>query len=267
MSVVASDLVFYCSANMPTADTGTSGGGIDDNYRPVLSTGQHSGAATTIELASSNGAADGGGAKRVTIVGRTGAGTIVTENINVSSTNNQMTVSSNSYDRILTAEYNNGGTPADATGTITIQKSSGGTVITTIVPGERGFKICFYDSAAPTSGTTERYEKVYIKNNNSTSALTNATVALTASTGSVIDFGFSAVSSTQSVANRTSAPASVSFFGDTAAHSITSLSGEVATSGTLANSEFRGIWLKQTLTNASSAAEGTASFTVAGTTT
>jgi hypothetical protein len=270
MSVANTDIVFYTASVMPTSDSTTGvGGAIETTLksRPVFSTGQMSGAASVLGVAS-NGTSDG--TKHVRITGRNAGGTIVTEDIAISATADLYTVGSTAFERVLKAQVLSSGTPTSGVGVITVRKSSAGTIVSTIAAAESAVQIVFYDSyAPPPTGTTIRYEKVYIKNNNATDDLSNCQIALTASTNSLIDFGFSAVSSSQTTSGATTrldAPTSVSFFGDTAAHTITTLSGEVATAGSLAATEKRGIWLKETLTDASPSTKGTASFTITGTT-
>src|SRR4051794_11314177 len=105
MSVTSSDLVLYTSQNMPTSDSGTSGGAIEttNKIRPVFSVGQISGGNSILEAASS-GTSDGGG-KLLRLTGRNAAGSIVTEDIAISAVANTYVAGLVTFSRLLFARF------------------------------------------------------------------------------------------------------------------------------------------------------------------
>lgn len=267
MSVVATEIVIYSSSNVPEDDTTTTGGSIIITSRPVFSTGQMSGD-QAIQVASTDGTNDGGGTKRVTITGRDSGGTIVSENILVNSSDNTYTEGSTTFERILKAVLNDNGTPFSATGTVTV-RGADSTVFTTISPAEQKRHVLFYDSSSSASGEKNRYEKIFLKNTNATTDLTQCTVELSAepADAGIIDWQFG-IDATGTITDReTDAVGEIlggTWVSDTAADTI---SGEVGTAGILAASEAQSIWIRQNLDQDEPALNTTFTLTVTGSTT
>lgn len=271
MSIASTDLILYCAQNMPTSDSGTSGGAIETTTktRPVFTTGQIPGSTGTAVEVASNGTSDGD--KKVRITGRLATGVIDTEDINISASANTFTTGAKVFERILLAEVRlqSGSALTNAVGTITIRDDGGTPDFTTIAPGERAVRVLFYDSQTPTGSPVDRYEKIYAKNNHGTLSLTNATIACTADPDTVIEWGF-ATGSAQSTTNRLTAPSSpssVTFITTNAATQIPAVSGEVAAAGVLAAGEASGLWIKQTLSNSTGALKSTFTLQIVGSST
>ena len=261
MALVNSDIVFYCPANTPESDTTTSGGAIDLNFRPSFTGGAQLASNITVQAASSNGASDGG--KKLKVSGRIASGAKDFELITISGTDNSMASagSPKTWERILKVELfaSDGTTPTDAVGTITLERTDNNSDICTIPPTEQGVKVMFNDSAAdPSGGSTQTfYESVWVKNNNSSSDLTNATLALT-SDDSVMDWGF-ATGSDQTVANRKTEPSSAPSW-------ITSSAAQTLSGGTLSATETAQLWVRMQLSAGAASRKSTFTFTVQGTT-
>jgi hypothetical protein len=163
MPVVASDLVPYAAANMPNSDSGAAGGAIDPLRRCDFT---QMGAASTVRVRSS---VAGDTTQTVTIRGRLASGAVVQEVLTLAGTTN--VVSANTYERILSAELS-----ATTTGAITVEQTSGPTVLRTIPAGERGFMAIFRELASDPSAVKNYYGKFFWKNNHGTLALTSSIV-------------------------------------------------------------------------------------------
>lgn len=235
MAVTASDIVIYASQYKPKNDTDTSGGDINSGLRvtftDIVST-------DVVELLSSS-ASDSG---NVVITGRNSAGILLNETVALSGTT---TVSgSQQFERIVSAIYSS--TPV---GDITLRDASTDASIGVIYTNESGFERVFYDATANQAGGDDKilYEKVFVKNNNTSTALNNVTVGEVA-TGlyTIIEFGLEEVKqSSESTANRTVVPTGVNTFGDNA-------SSGLPQDGYLNPLDYQGVWLKLTLEDGAS---------------
>lgn len=269
MSIVASELVFYTSANMPVNDTTTTGGTIENTLlksRPVFTTGQI--ASNTVVVVTPTANAESLVQKFVRITGRTAAGAIVDEDFSLVSGSGSSRGGNTTFERILKAQVRLSSSSAthSATGDIAV-RASAGTHFSNIVANESAFQLIFYDSASSTLASATRYEKVYAKNNNATLSLTNATVAITADPDAVIEWGY-AVGSAQSVSNRmTVAPTSVTFIDASTATQVPAVTTEIATAGIIGPLEYSGIWIKQTLAQSNAALKSTFTLQIVGTST
>lgn len=245
MSVANSDLVIYMALNKPTDDTGTAGGDINSSIRATFTDPS---SAATIKFVSTS-AVD---LQNVAVTGRNAGGSIVSETLAINGTTT--VTSSNIYERILTCVLSSG-----AAGVITAS-GNGVNKVADIPIGESGFCRPFYDATSSISTTKTLYAKVFVKNNNSTSTLENATV-IEVSSGlySKIDFGLEdSKQSNQTVTNRTTAPTGIGGgFG-------VGPSGMVGS--TLAAADYQGMWLKMSLGAGESAANSFYEVQISGTT-
>lgn len=252
MSVVASDIVVYGTQNMPQDDLSTAGGAINSGIRVVFDDIQ----LNSIIYSSSSSASDSG---NLSVTGRDAAGILISESIGLSGTS---TVSgSQVFERIIACSVD-----TVAVGDISV---SGGipsgvptkTSIGTIYSNESGFQRIFYDATANSLGGSDKtlYEKVFVKNNNSTTALQAATIT-EVSNGlyNIITFGLEkSLNYDESVANRLNAPTGVTSYGDGA-------SGVAGSNLTALDAQ--GVWVKLFLANGSSSQNSFYRLQVEGTT-
>ena len=197
MSVVNTDLVIYTSENMPEGNTTVAGGDINTGIRASYDDPSSPSQITVY----SSSASDTG--QNISFFGRTLAGIDINESLSLNGTTNVTT--SYTYDRILKANLSN-----VATGIITV---SGNSVnkITDIPIGESGFRRPFYDATAIADLPKTYYEKIFVKNNNTISALTEAKVIpVNSGLASKIQFGLEAnKKADQSIANREAVPTGI----------------------------------------------------------
>ncbi len=249
MAVISDNLVLYASANMPQNDSNTSGGSINSGVRVTFS--DPSPAAQVIVFSSS--ASDT--SQTLALVGRNPAGSIVTESLSLDGTTN--VTSSNTFERLLTADLS-----AGAVGVITVS-GNGVNKIADIPIGESGFLRPFYDATSSASSSKTLYEKIFVKNNNTSSTLDGATLIPVAATGlaSQITYGMeNGKGSPQSVSDRTTAPTGVDTFGSGA-------SGVYPNgTGNLVAHDYQGFWLKLSLEANESAINSFYDIQVSGTT-
>ena len=249
MAVTSSDLVLYASANMPLNDNNTSGGAINSGIRVTFT--DPSSAAQLIIFSSS--ASDT--SQTLALKGRNAAGSIITENMSLDGTTN--VTSSNTFERVLIAELSDVGV-----GNITVS-GNGVNQIAEIPIGESGFLRPFYDATTSASSSKTLYEKIFVKNNNTSSTLDGATLIPVAATGlaSQITYGIEdGKASPQSVSNRTTAPTGVDAFGSGA-------SGVYPNgTGVLTAYDYQGFWLKMSLEANESAINSFYEIQVSGTT-
>jgi hypothetical protein len=251
MSVTASDIVFYGSANMPENSASTSGGAIDLTTKVIFT---DIAATDQVTVISSNA---GDTTQTVTVYGRDAAGTIVSEPLSLNGTTR--VTGAQAFERILKVVVS-----ASHAGTITVTRDNSATFteIGTLETGVLVLRRLFYDSAADASGGSTRnfYEKIFIKNNNSTTTLSAATVKeQTDPTGNVTFDLEDATNDTNSVANRLSAPSGMLGSFDS--------SDKTVPGGDLASTESIGVWLKLTLAAGTAAAKSTYTIRLTGTTT
>lgn len=245
MSILATELIAYGSASRPTDDTSTTGGAIDAKARPVFT--QFTANAKLALISTS--ASDTG---NVTIVGRDAGGAVVSETIALTGTTEKL--STNTYERIQSVT-----TAADMVGTLSLKQGTGGTVIATIPVGERNVHALFLNSSSGASIAT-RYEKIFWYNKNATLTLNTAAVMLTADPSAKIKIGLAtAKGDSVTVANRTTAPGSVTFVDDSVSQSIPG--------GTLEAVTGIGVWIQQTLAANDAPLKSTFTTQLSGTTT
>lgn len=251
MSVLAADIIIYGAANMPEDDISLTGGAIDTATKLLFT---DIAATDTVKLQSTNA----GDTMNVTITGRDAAGAIVSE-VKALNGVTLTTATTQTFERILKVVC--ASTPA---GTVTITRTTGGTVIGTIegALGITTIRRMFYNSSADASGGSTRnyYEKGFIKNTNSTNALLSATVAEQSDPTGKVTFDLEdAVNDNNSVANRLAAPTGMlgAFDGTTKSVPGTNLAAGAAI----------GVWLKLTLAAGDSAAKSTYTLRTAGSTT
>jgi hypothetical protein len=245
MSVTSQDIAIYTSQNMPQDDTSIAGGSINSGIRVVFTDI----VSTGVISASSNSASDSG---TLSIVGRDAAGVILSENISLSGTSDSIGVAN--FERILSCQLDSA-----SNGTVSI---SGTQLVGNIFPTESGFKRVFYDATANDGGGPDKtlYEKVFVKNNNSTTALQDGFIS-EVSTGlySIIEFGLEkSYGYNESVVNRLTAPTGVTSYGDNS-------SGVADTN--LGPLDAQGVWLKLFLAAGTSSTNSFYRLQVQGTTT
>lgn len=166
MTVVASDIVVYGSTIMPEDDvTNDIGGGIDLTTEIVFTDIDAPG---TVEMVSDAG---GDTTQQVTITGRSASGVFKTETLTLNGTT--PVAFSNTYERFMKIELD-----SVAVGNVTVRKSGDNGDLFIAVPGVTTIRKPFYDVSADANGGVQRkfYEKIFIRNNNSSTALTSAQI-------------------------------------------------------------------------------------------
>ncbi len=246
MSVVASDLVVYLSANVPDSDSGTAGGAIDTLRFPDF-TQLASNAA--IEVVSSNA---GDTTQTVTVEARKADGSFVSQTVTLNGTTPVQFGTISTIERVLTCELS-----ATTTGNVTLRVTSAGATIRVISAGGRGFKAVHRRVASDPSVGVTRYAKVFVKNTNATFALLSALIKQSADPAAVITHALDAsVNASTSVTDRTTTPGFT--FDDT----------DKAVPGTdLAATAAIGVWLKITLATGNAPIRNTYTLAVSGSTT
>jgi hypothetical protein len=229
MSITAAELIVYGSANLPQDDVSTSGGAIDATRRPALT---QMASLTKIEVLSD---VAGDTVRTITIQGRDSTGAFISETLTLNGTT--VVTSANTYERILTANTS----ATHATATVTVRQAVAGATISTVPPNETGFYVNFINSFSDPSVAKDRYEKIFWKNTNASLTLTSSQVTLTADPSGKLTMGLaSAVNDSASVANRTTAPAGVTFVGVGVAQNVPG-------GGNLAAASAIGTWIHQAL--------------------
>lgn len=219
---VATDLALFCSLNMPEADTGTSGGAIDLDNRPVFSVMS---ANASLRVKSS---AAGDTTQQITVEGRDADGDIVTDTKTLNGTNNVSLSSLGTVTEVLKATLN-----ADAAGIVTLETDAA-VVIGTIPIGERGFMAVHRKALASAVAARDFYYKVFAKNIHATHTLNGAQVVLFSDPFDRATFALAAATNDSgSVANRLTSPGLT--FNDT---------DKAVPGGDLTAAEAIGIWLK-----------------------
>jgi hypothetical protein len=197
MSVVSADLVIYTAANMPTDNTTIVGGDINSGVRASF---DDPSSANQVIIYSSDA---GDTSQSLTLTGRTVAGMVISESMSLTGTVH--ITSTYTYGRVLQALLD---TTAD--GVVSVSGSSVNK-IADIPAGENGFRRPFYDATASLDTAETYYEKVFVKNNNTTSALTDAKIVeVNDGLASKIEFGLEdSKKSNQTVANRETVPTGI----------------------------------------------------------
>ncbi len=249
MAIVSADLALMLSLNMPEADTGTTGGDIDPDNRPVFT---QMSADDSIECVSSS-AAD---TMNITVFGRDAGGAIVSETKALTGTTFITLATMGSIERVLKAQL-----ASDAAGIVTVRRATGDVLIADIPIAERGFEIMFYDASSDPSGTKVRYEKMFWQNNHATLTLTGAEVTLTADSSTKLDIRLEdAINDTNSAADRLTDPTGNG-------GSWTGLSTAISLPSDLTATSYIGTWIRQSLDAADSPIRATFDVKLAGSTT
>jgi len=233
MAILASELRYYGSNTMQDTDSGTQGGAINTAIKIEFTqmTGN-----STLEAVSS---ASGDTTQTVTVTGRNAAGELITTSAVTLNGTTAVSMGATTFERILKVVLS-----ATCTGTISVRNSSGGTVWGTLESGFTQVRVPFYNAAAEPSGGSNKdyYEKVFVRNTNSTLTLTNAVVAEQADPSGKITFALATtLNDSGTSTNRLTVPASgVSAFDNTTKN--------VANSQNLTSGAQQGVWLKLSLT-------------------
>jgi len=250
MAVAATDLVFYCSANVPEADTGTAGGAIDPEIRVIDRTACDSiagGSGDQIDLVS----ADAGDTQNCYLAGIGTDGTWLSETVALRGTTHVQSV--NTYLHLRKVEL-----ASAAAGAVTVARYNSGSpvTLTTIVAGEKGYKDPFLRAKANASGGAAKaiYVKIYLKNCHATDALQDGVVWLSEDEDSELtmdcemDSDVTVVDGTESITNRVTAPSAggTYSFADHATEGAGHAIGD-GEDGNLAAGEAQGIWLRLSL--------------------
>lgn len=198
MSIVASDLVAYCSANMPNDDTSTSGGAIDPLRRIDFT---QLAANDTIQALSSSGA----DTMNLTVTGRKTDGSVASETIAL---NGVTPINfANTYERIIKAEL--ASAPA---GSVTVRRTTGPVTIRVIPAGERGFLAIFRQLASDPVSQKDYYCAFFWKNTNGSLALTASYIKENSDPVNRVTHALAvALDDSTSVANRITAPGGLTF--------------------------------------------------------
>ena len=245
MAVSGADLVIYNSLNSPLSDTTTAGGDINSYMRATFDDPTSAATVSIVSTSTSD-------TQNIAVTGRNSAGAVINESVVLSGTTT--VTSSNTYERVLACALSSG-----AAGVVTVSGTSVNK-LTDIPAAESGFRRPFYDATASTSTSKTLYEKVFIKNNNSVSTLSNATlIEVSSGLYSSIEFGLeNDKKSAQTISNRTSVPTGIGGgFGS-------SPSGLV--SDELAAADYQGVWLKLSLSAGEAATNSYYEVQVSGTT-
>ena len=245
MAVSGADLVIYMTNNKPTSDSSIAGGNINSYIRATFDDPS----STVAVNFSSTSALD---VQDVSVTGRNAGGSITSETIGLSGTTTVST--SNTYERILTCVLSSG-----AAGVVTAS-GDGVNKLTDIPATESGFCRPFYDATASAASSKTLYDKVFVKNNNGTSTLSNATlIEVSSGLYSNIDFGLEDTKqSDQTIANRTVAPTGIG--GGFGAGPSGMVDSEL-TAG-----DYQGVWLKLSLSAGEAATNSFYQVQVSGTT-
>lgn len=243
MSITASDLVAYASANMPTDSSSTCGGAIDPLRRIDFT---QMAANDTLEAVSSSA---GDTTQTLTVYARKADGTVVSETKTLNGTTPVSFSTIATVERVLKAELS-----ATCTGIVTLRRTTGPTTVRTIPAAERGFTSIFQQLASDPSSPTDFYGKFFWLNNHGTLALLSAAVTESADPDARITHALDAsVNASTSTANRTTSPG-FTFDGTSKAVPGTDL----------AAASKIGVWLHLSLTAADSAHKTTYTSQIAG---
>lgn len=254
MSVVGSELIYYGAASIAENDASTQGGAISTSVRYIFDSSTLANTLNdTIEMLSSNA---GDTTQNVVVTGRSSGGSIITETFNLNGTTVVNGVTS--FARIMKIVVSGA-----HTGTITVRKATGDTLIASIETGVLQIRKPFYNVSSDASGGSSRdfYEKIFIKNTNGSLNLLSAVVSEQADPSAVITFDLeSSVGGSNSVASRlNTAPTGMlgTFTGSAKNVPGTDLEAGAAI----------GVWLKLTLPAGNAAILDTYTLRIAGSST
>jgi hypothetical protein len=251
MPIASTDLILVGSANRPTNDSGTSGGAVDANHRPVF---VQLAANDDVEVLSSSGADT---TQTATLTARDLGGAIVAEGVTLNGVTPVIFSTIGVVERVLRFILS-----APTAGVVTVRRSVAGAEISTVPIGELGFFIMFYDSFSDPDNPLVRYEKVFWKNTHGTLTLTNSKVTLTADPSSKLNIRLEdAVNDNNSSANRLVEPTGNG-------GSWVGVGVEIGVPGdNLTAGSVIGVWIRQSLNAADSPIKNTFDLRLAGTTT
>lgn len=247
MPIASTDLVAYGSATMPDSDATTNiGGAISTTKRVVFTDISPTG---TVEAASDNA---GDTTQTITFYGRTADGTLTSEAETLNGTSYVATATS--FERILKITLSGA-----TTGDVTVRESGPGDTLVTMEAGLLEVRRPFYDAAADVSGGSARdyYEKIFLKNNHGTLALTSATVAEQADPSGNVTF---ALESSLDGTDTNGAGNDRQTVGDLSGYTFDGTTKNVANSQSLTAGSAQGVWLKLSL--AAGAAASNTSYTL-----
>ena len=246
MSVNTSDLVVYTASNMPEDNTSLTGGAINSGIRASFDDPSSD---TKIVVYSSQ-AADT--TQILSLTGRNPAGLVITESLLLSGTSHISSVYT--YDRVLKTYLDTA-----AVGNVSVS-GSGVNKIATIPVGESGFRRPFYDATALAATAKTYYEKVFVQNRNSSSALNNAKV-LEVNDGLYTKIAFAledTKKADQTISNREAVPTGITGgFG-------AGPSGIV--DNKLTTGDYQGVWLKLSMDAGEAATNSFFEVQISGTT-
>jgi len=203
MSVTASDIIIYGAANIAESNSGTQGGAIDTTVRYIFDDATlvndptASGGSGALVYVSDNA----GDTMNITVTGREASGSIVSETKALTGTTpvNGTQV----FERIMKIVL-----ASSASGTVTVSDDNSNDIVD-IESGVTTIRKPFYNISSDVVGGSTRdfYEKVFVKNNNVTFALLNATFAEQADPTTYVDFALEdAVSDSGTSTDRVTAP-------------------------------------------------------------
>jgi len=168
MPVIDTDIVVYGSLNMQEDNiTSPQGGGIDTTTLIIFT--DIIAASDTLDVVSSN-AADT--TQTLTVTGRLVDGSIATEVYTLTGTTPVVGVTT--FERVLKMVLS-----AACAGAVTIEEATSKANLVVMQAGTTSVRRPFYNVSSEAVGglAVDMYEKIFFKNENSTLALTNATIA------------------------------------------------------------------------------------------
>tara|TARA_R100000808_G_scaffold23947_1_gene53967 strand:- start:11235 stop:11978 length:744 start_codon:yes stop_codon:yes gene_type:complete len=246
MSVSRNNLVIYTSVNMPEDNTSLTGGAINSGIRASFDDPSSSSKIVIYSASASDTS------QNLSIRGRTDNGIIVNETLNLSGTT--QVISNYTYNRILKTHLNSG-----CWGIITVSGQSVNN-IAEIPVGESGFSRPFYDATAYPNTAKTYYEKIFVKNNNNNTALSDAYVVQSnAGLYNKVQFALEDTKQAdQTITNRETVPTGITGgFGS-------GISGII--NNKLLALDYQGVWLKLSLDAEESAINSFYEIQVSGTT-
>ena len=260
MSVIASDIIIYGSENMQESDSGIQGSGINLSTRVIFDSAVIANVPGTggdgSFIVFSDGAADTG---NVTITGRSTSGSINTEVIGINGI--VPTTGNTVFERILKTVITDG----SPTGNITIEDSTNADLVI-MESGVTTVRRPFYNVVAPSGGAASSniyYEKVFVKNTNTSNALLSAVISEGADPGGVIKFDLeSAQGGSNTSTNRRTSPSGADMVGSPTWGESSNVPGT-----DLGVGSGIGVWLQMTLPAGASATKTTYTLNVGGSTT
>lgn len=247
MTIQASELKAYGAANHAEDDASTQGGAIATSKMVEFT---DLAANDTLEVVSDN-VAD---TMNITVTARNVGGAIVSQTIALNGTTVVPLTTLGTVERFEKAVL-----ASAAAGTVTVRRASASPTVVAMPAGITEARRLFIDAASQAAQTV-RYEKFFLKNTNATLTLTSAQVELLADPATTIMIGLAtSVDDTVSVANRLTAPASVTFVDDGAQPNVPG--------SALAAGSAIGVWAQMTRAANAAAVKNTFTVQLSGTST